>query len=60
MIVLGHADYYPRFGFLPAGRHGIRAPFPVRDEVFMVRELRPSALAGVTGEVVYPAAFASV
>ena len=31
VIVLGHADYYPRFGFVPASRHGIRAPFPVRE-----------------------------
>ena len=57
VVVLGHASYYPRFGFSPARGHGIRAPFPVRDESFMVLELAPSALAGVMGEVEYPPEF---
>lgn len=26
VVVLGHPDYYPRFGFTPASRWGIRAP----------------------------------
>ncbi|MFB8247733.1 GNAT family N-acetyltransferase [Streptomyces sp. NPDC055952] len=25
VLVLGHADYYPRFGFTPASRFGVRA-----------------------------------
>jgi putative acetyltransferase len=57
VIVVGHPAYYPRFGFLPATARGIRAPFAVRDEAFMALELRPGALAGVSGEVVYPAPF---
>ncbi|GGZ64695.1 N-acetyltransferase [Streptomyces inusitatus] len=35
VLVLGHADYYPRFGFEPASRWGIRAPFEVPDEAMM-------------------------
>ncbi|MCK5169920.1 MAG: N-acetyltransferase, partial [Bacteroidales bacterium] len=35
VIVLGHKDYYPRFGFLLASRWRIKAPFDVPDEVFM-------------------------
>ncbi|MER5772297.1 GNAT family N-acetyltransferase [Streptomyces sp. NPDC001985] len=35
VVVLGHADYYPRFGFEPASRWGIRAPFEVPDEAMM-------------------------
>ncbi|MDH6131038.1 putative acetyltransferase [Kitasatospora sp. MAA4] len=35
VLVLGHADYYPRFGFVPASRWGIRAPFEVPDEAMM-------------------------
>ena len=57
VVVLGHAAYYPRFGFTPASQHGIRSPFPVRDESFMVLELAPSALDGVMGEVEYPPEF---
>jgi putative acetyltransferase len=58
VVVLGHPEYYPRFGFVPAGPHGIRAPFPPPPEAFMVLELDPGALEGVSGEVAYPPEFA--
>jgi putative acetyltransferase len=58
VIVLGHPEYYPRFGFAPAAPRGVRAPFAVRDEAFMVLELRKGALEGVSGEVEYPPEFA--
>ncbi len=48
-IVLGHPEYYPRFGFAPASRFGIRAPFEVRDEALMALELLPGGLNGVSG-----------
>ncbi len=48
-IVVGHPEYYPRFGFLPASRFGIQAPFEVRDEALMALELRPDGLRGVSG-----------
>ncbi|WP_084960128.1 GNAT family N-acetyltransferase [Thermoactinospora rubra] len=35
VLVLGHADYYPRFGFTPASRYGIRPPFEVEDRHMM-------------------------
>ncbi|GLF93150.1 GNAT family N-acetyltransferase [Streptomyces yaizuensis] len=35
VVVLGHPGYYPRFGFEPASRWGIRAPFDVPDEAMM-------------------------
>lgn len=34
-VVLGHAKYYPKAGYVPASRYGIRAPFEVEDENFM-------------------------
>lgn len=60
VVVLGHPDYYPRFGFQPAWNFGLyyRAPGP--NPAFMVRELEPGALRDHTGEVVYHAAFASL
>ncbi len=39
VIVLGHEKYYPRFGFRPASKWGIKAPFDVSDESFMALEL---------------------
>jgi len=59
-VVLGHAHYYPRFGFVPASRHGIRWDRPVPDEVFLVRELRPWGLDGVRGVVRYRPEFEAV
>lgn len=53
VIVLGHPDYYPRFGFVPASRFGIRCPFDVPDEVFMVHELREGAAPQGGGVVRY-------
>lgn len=60
VIVVGHAAYYPRFGFTAASRFGLRAPFDVPDEAFMAIELTPGALTRVTGTVRYPAAFDEV
>lgn len=57
VIVLGHADYYPRFGFKPASLSGIKAPFDVPDEAFMALELEAGALEQVSGVVHYSEAF---
>ena len=46
VVVLGHPEYYPRFGFVPASQKGLRCEYPVPDEVFMVAELKPNALSG--------------
>lgn len=58
VVVLGHAAYYPRFGFVPASRFGLRCEYDVPDDVFMAIELRASALAAVSGLVRYHPAFA--
>ena len=47
--MLGHAACYPRFGFVPAARHGIRCPWAVPAEAFMILPLAPAALEGVRG-----------
>jgi putative acetyltransferase len=56
-VVLGHPHYYPRFGFTPASRFGIRCIWSVADEVFMALELRPGALHNITGIVNYDPLF---
>src|SRR5215510_9426273 len=59
VVVLGHADYYPRFGFTRASRFGIRCEYDVPDDVFMLLELEKGALKGKSGPVRYHPAFAS-
>ena len=54
VVVVGHPAYYPRFGFVPASRYGIRAPFAAPDEAFLVRELFLGGLEGTAGTVRYP------
>lgn len=39
VVVLGHPDYYPKFGFKKASTWKIKAPFEVPDEAFMALEL---------------------
>jgi putative acetyltransferase len=53
VVVLGHPAYYPRFGFKAASLKGLRSEYDVPDEVFMVTELKPDALAGRKGLVKY-------
>lgn len=60
VIVLGHPEYYPRFGFVPAKEKGLRCEYPVPDEVFMVAELEPDALTGQRGLVKYRPEFSDV
>lgn len=57
VIVLGHDKYYLRFGFSPASKWGIKAPFDVPDESFMALELEEGSLDDITGTVVYSKEF---
>lgn len=57
VVVTGHPDYYPRFGFEGARSMGLEPPDPaLPDEVWMARRLR-SAGATSGGRIRYPAAF---
>ena len=56
VIVLGHTDFYPRFGFLPSLARHLASPFQGMD-AFMAVELRAGALQGASGTCLYPAAF---
>ena len=60
VVVLGHPEYYPRFGFVPASRFGIGCEYEVPDEAFMALELVPGALKGRPGTIRYHPAFADV
>jgi putative acetyltransferase len=60
VVVLGHAEYYPRFGFATAQWFGLRCEYDVPADVFMAIELHRGSLVGVSGLVRYHAAFAGV
>jgi putative acetyltransferase len=54
VVVLGHPEYYPRFGFLKASKWSIRASFDVPDEAMMAMELKPGSLNLGGGIIDYP------
>jgi putative acetyltransferase len=54
VIVLGHADYYPRFGFVPASRYNLKSQWEgIPDEAFMILVFDKKALEGVQGVAKY-------
>ena len=60
IIVLGHANFYPRFGFQPASIHGIRCEWDVPDEAFMLLILDKAKLYGVSGLAKYRYEFSTI
>lgn len=57
IILLGHENYYPKFGYQKASLFHIKLPFEVPDENCMAIELQENALKNVSGTVVYPKEF---
>jgi putative acetyltransferase len=53
VVVLGHPEYYPRFGFVPASRYGIRSEYAVPDAAFMIFVFREEALRDRAGVAKY-------
>jgi putative acetyltransferase len=60
VIVVGHASYYPRFGFKPASRRGIACEWEVPDEAFMLLVLDEATMQDVSGLAKYRHEFSSV
>jgi putative acetyltransferase len=56
IIVLGHPDYYSRFGFSPEAASSLQHPFPP-DPHFMALELSPGILDHFHGRVHYAPPF---
>ncbi|MBM4159649.1 MAG: N-acetyltransferase [Ignavibacteria bacterium] len=60
VIVLGHPNYYPRFGFLRASQYGIISEYDgVPDEAFMILVLDEPALKGISGVAKYRPEFSA-
>jgi len=60
VIVLGHPQFYPRFGFTPASARSIRCQWDVPDDVFMVLILDSTKTEGMTGLAQYRSEFSMV
>jgi putative acetyltransferase len=57
VIVVGHPEYYPKFGFKRASQWNIKVPFEVPDDAFLAMELAEGELEGKSGTVEYPKEF---
>ena len=57
VVVLGHDQYYPQFGYKPADTYKIRCPYDAPKESFMAKELIMGSLHGVSGLVEYAKPF---
>ncbi len=61
VVVVGHPEYYPRFGFEPASLHGLASQWEgVPDAAFMVLILDAHAMTGVSGMAKYRREFNEV
>lgn len=57
VMLLGHENYYPKFGYKLTKEFGIKLPFEVPEENCMAIELSQNALQNVSGVVRYPKEF---
>lgn len=57
IVVLGDGNYYRRFGFEKASDFGIKAPFEVPEENYLIMPLYKGSLSGIEGTVKYAAPF---
>lgn len=57
IVLIGHQDYYPKFGYRLAGKFGIMFPFDVPEINSFVLELKEGALKGIRGEIEYAKEF---
>ncbi len=57
IVLVGHEDYYPRFGYKPAADFGIAFPFEAPSKNCMAIELVTGSLSNKSGTIVYPKEF---
>ena len=53
VAVLGHPNYYPKFGFVPSTRFDLISEYDVPKEVFMIKELVSNSLSKISGVIKY-------
>ena len=57
VVVLGHPEYYPRFGFEVSTQFGLKSQYDVPEEVFMAQVLGDTTVPDLAGTIVYHACF---
>ncbi|HEY9115679.1 MAG TPA: N-acetyltransferase, partial [Bacteroidales bacterium] len=57
VILVGHENYYPRFGYKPTSKYGIKLQFDAPEQNCMAIELVENGLKGINGDVVLPKEF---
>ncbi|NOX67527.1 MAG: N-acetyltransferase [Chlorobi bacterium] len=60
VAVLGHPNYYPKFGFVPSTRFDLISEYDVPKEVFMIKELKRDSLSRISGIVKYHEEFSKL
>jgi putative acetyltransferase len=60
VIVVGHPDFYRRFGFRRARSRGLTLPFDAPDDAFLLWEATPDEPRDIAGTVEFPPAFDNV
>lgn len=59
VMVMGHTDYYAKFGFRKASLFGIRSGFSAPEDTYLAIELIEGSLKNIKGLAEYPAQFLS-
>ena len=57
VVLAGHPNYYPRFGFVQARENGLECEVEVPDEAWMVAELKKDSLTKIKGKVFFQPEF---
>jgi predicted N-acetyltransferase YhbS len=57
VILVGHENYYPRFGYKIISNYAIKLPFDAPEENCMAIELVEDGLKGISGDVIFPKEF---
>jgi putative acetyltransferase len=60
IVLVGHPNYYPRFGFRPARTHGILCKWEIPDDAFILLVLDDAKMQNVSGLAKYRDEFSSV
>jgi putative acetyltransferase len=60
IVVIGHPDFYPRFGFRSAGALGLTCEWDVPAEAFMVNILNPQVRNSLRGRAEYREEFSTI
>jgi len=60
VIVVGHSEYYPRFGFKKASKYGISPPFDIPDNALFAIELKKDGLKNCNGTIEYPTEYSEL